>query len=103
MDLMRPILIISILLSALTLIYTGRWAGSDPRTATEPPAQVSSPRASAKTRNTAARQERPASAFRRTNANHHPPPSGQGGIRPASARSSCRRCGQSGSTASISR
>jgi len=41
MDLMRPILIISILLSALTLIYTGRWAGSDPRTATEPPAQVS--------------------------------------------------------------
>lgn len=41
MDMARPILVISILLATLTLVYTGRWAGTDPRTANELPTQVS--------------------------------------------------------------
>lgn len=41
MDMARPILIVAILLASLTLIYTGRWAGTDPRAASELPVQVS--------------------------------------------------------------
>ena len=41
MDMARPILVISVLLAALTLVYTGRWAGMDPRAANELQPQVS--------------------------------------------------------------
>lgn len=31
MDMVRPTLLISLLLAGLTLVYSGRWAGMDPR------------------------------------------------------------------------
>jgi hypothetical protein len=33
MDVARPALLVSLLLAALTLVYSGRWAGMDPRAA----------------------------------------------------------------------
>lgn len=36
MDITRPILVVFLLLATLTLIYSGRWAGMDPRPLTAP-------------------------------------------------------------------
>jgi hypothetical protein len=38
MDMARPTLAVFLLLAALTLIYSGRWAGMDPRTVQTPQA-----------------------------------------------------------------